>query len=255
MNLDDITPLVLAYNEEPNIRRCLEPLQWAREIIVIDSGSTDRTLEICAQFPNVKVITRAFDNHTAQWNFGLKQIKTKWVLTLDADYVITQSFVDEIQRCDPQNRTVYFAKFKFVMHARILKGNLYPPRAVLFHKEQHQYIDDGHTQKLHVKTAPIFFTNPILHDDRKPFERWVRNQIAYARLEAEKLCNGENLDINDRIRLKLWIAPLVMPWFMLIFKGLWRDGIAGWAYILQRTCSEILIALAIIERKFLQKKS
>jgi glycosyltransferase involved in cell wall biosynthesis len=253
MNLHEITPLILTYNEEPNIRRCLERLRWAREVVVIDSGSTDDTLKICDEFPNVRVVTRVFDNHTNQWNFGLQQIQTRWVLTLDADYIVPESFVKEIERCDPGKSSVYFARFRFVMMGRVLRGNIYPPRAVLFDKGKHEYVADGHTQKLRVDVPSCFLVNEILHDDRKPLERWVKNQIAYSRLEAEKLCKGENLDINDRIRLWLWIAPLLMPWFMLIRYGLWRDGIPGWAYILQRTCSEILVALAVIERKFTQK--
>jgi glycosyltransferase involved in cell wall biosynthesis len=77
MNLDLITPLILTYNEAPNIDRTLRPLSWAKEVIVIDSGSTDETLAICKKFQNVRIVIRPFDNHTAQWNFGLQQVKTK----------------------------------------------------------------------------------------------------------------------------------------------------------------------------------
>jgi hypothetical protein len=136
------------------------------------------------------------------------------------------------------------------MLGKVLHGNIYPPRASLFDKTKHQYIDDGHTQKLNYRGEIYFVPGFILHDDRKPFERWVRNQIQYAKLEAEKLLSGAPLERNDRLRLCLWIAPLAIPWFMFFGKGLWRDGIAGWAYILQRTAAEVLIALAIVEKKF-----
>ena len=71
MKLDDITPLVLTYNEAPNLSRTLARLTWAREVVVLDSGSTDATHEIAAQFPNVRFEVRAFDDHTTQWNLIL----------------------------------------------------------------------------------------------------------------------------------------------------------------------------------------
>ena len=88
MNLFDITPLILTYNEEANIERTLSGLKWARQIVVLDSNSTDQTASIVERFDNVRFVRRQFDNHTAQWNFGLAEIQTPWVLTLDAEAVL-----------------------------------------------------------------------------------------------------------------------------------------------------------------------
>ena len=85
--LEKITPLILTYNEAPNIRRTLEHLTWAKEIIVIDSYSTDETLEILSAIPQVKVFQRKFDSFAVQCNYGLEKITSEWVLSLDADYV------------------------------------------------------------------------------------------------------------------------------------------------------------------------
>src|SRR5512143_2622752 len=92
---DRITPLILTWNEEANIARTLDKLRWAREVVVVDSGSTDGTRAICESFPNVRVVVRPFDSHAAQWNFGLKEtgIVSDWVLALDADYVLTDDLV------------------------------------------------------------------------------------------------------------------------------------------------------------------
>ena len=85
--LDQITPLILTYNEAPNIVRSLGALSWAKDIVVVDSFSDDDTITIAKSVPAVRVFQRAFDSHRNQWEFGLKEtgISTPWVLALDAD--------------------------------------------------------------------------------------------------------------------------------------------------------------------------
>src|SRR5689334_12248300 len=91
----EITPLVITYNEAANVPRCLERLRWARRILVLDSGSTDETLALTRRFPNVDVIQRPFDTFAGQCNYGLSQIDTTWVLSLDCDYVLGEGFEHE----------------------------------------------------------------------------------------------------------------------------------------------------------------
>src|SRR6185369_1762222 len=93
--LDQITPLILTYNEAPNIPRSLEALSWAKDIVVVDSFSDDNTVELAKSFPQVRLFQRAFDSHRNQWEFGLKEtgISTPWVLALDADYVLSDELV------------------------------------------------------------------------------------------------------------------------------------------------------------------
>src|SRR4051812_47104065 len=114
--LRHITPVVLTYNEVANIERVLSQLTWAGEVLVVDSGSTDGTLEILRRFSNVKALEREFDDHTSQWNFGLDQVTTPWVLSLDADYVLTQPLVDELPTLDLQAEPVaYSVRFRYVL--------------------------------------------------------------------------------------------------------------------------------------------
>ena len=75
--LENITPLILTYNEAPNIDRTLKKLSWAKQIVVIDSYSTDETLENLAFYPQVKVFKRKFDTHATQWNYGLEQVNSE----------------------------------------------------------------------------------------------------------------------------------------------------------------------------------
>ena len=74
--LNAITPLILTYNESPNIRRTLEQLTWVKKIVIIDSFSTDATLEILKVFPQVHVFQRKFDSFASQCNYGLSEIQT-----------------------------------------------------------------------------------------------------------------------------------------------------------------------------------
>jgi glycosyltransferase involved in cell wall biosynthesis len=86
MFIEKLTPLILTYNEAANIGRTLKRLEWARDIVVVDSISQDETLRIVADFPQARVFQRRFDTHVNQWNFGMQEtgIATDWVLALDA---------------------------------------------------------------------------------------------------------------------------------------------------------------------------
>src|SRR4051812_26253660 len=101
--MEDITPLVITYNEAPNIARTLDRLTWARRILVVDSGSNDQTLQIIRSYPQAEVVQRSFDDFASQCNFGLTQISTTWVLSLDADYVLSEAVVAELQTLNPDD--------------------------------------------------------------------------------------------------------------------------------------------------------
>src|SRR5437870_4391282 len=122
--LNSITPLILTYNEAANIGRALEQVRWARDIVVVDSFSHDETVEIAHSFPRVRVFQRKFDNHGAQWNFALAQtgIATEWVLALDADYVLTADFVDQLRMLEPLEKTRgYQVHFTYCIAGRGLR--------------------------------------------------------------------------------------------------------------------------------------
>src|SRR5690348_5035197 len=101
--LEYITPVILTYNEEANIERTLSALRWAQRIVVVDSGSTDSTLAILAKDPGITVFSRRFDTHGQQWKFAISEtdIRTDWVLRLDADYFVTPEVRDEVDNLDP----------------------------------------------------------------------------------------------------------------------------------------------------------
>src|SRR5262245_38958052 len=104
--LDSVTPLIITYNELANIERTLAPLGWARRIAVIDSGSTDGTLDVLAKDPRIAVHHRPFDTFADQCNFGLTRIESEWVLSLDADYELSPALVEELRTLQPREDCV-----------------------------------------------------------------------------------------------------------------------------------------------------
>ena len=248
MDLTSVTPLILTYNEEANISRTLNRLPWAERVVVVDSYSEDKTVSIAESYDNVDVVQREFDGHTSQWNYGLDQIGTEWVLSLDADYQVPSSFVEEARTRDPASTVAgYRSSFTYCVFGRPLRANLYPPRIVLFRNDRAQYVQDGHTQRLAVDGSVQELDTTLRHDDRKSLSRWLDNQRQYARLEAEKLTDAEGLDLPDRLRTTDVWGPLLVPLYCLFAQGLILDGWAGWYYTLQRTYAELLLTLTRLD--------
>ena len=246
------TPLILTYNEAPNLKRTLERLAWAREIVVVDSGSTDSTLAIAREFPAVRVVPRPFDSFAGQCNFGLQQIKTEWVLSLDADYVLSPELVEEI-RSLPERAEVagYRAGFRYCVYGRPLRTCLYPPRTVLYRRAQARYHDDGHGHRVQVEGNIAGLSGRIDHDDRKPLTHWLWAQDRYAILEAAKLevAKSGELGWPDRIRKQIVLAPALVFFYTLFGQRLILDGWAGWFYVWQRTLAEMILSLRLTEIK------
>jgi glycosyltransferase involved in cell wall biosynthesis len=257
MLLAQITPLVLTYNEAPNIARTLDRLKWAKEIIIIDSYSSDETLDILNSYSQVKLCQRKFDTHTEQWNYGLAQVESDWVLSLDADYAMTDRAIAAISSLADSDITGYFIPFKYCVFGKPLKGTILPPRLALFRKDSATYVDDGHTQLLKLSGRSSMLDAYIEHDDRKPLSRWLWAQDRYMVIESKKLLETPDRELSwgDRLRKRKVFAPVVILVYCLIFKGGILDGWQGWYYAFQRTLAELLLAIHLIELEYFRAKS
>lgn len=250
--LDRITPVILTYNEAPNISRTLQRLSWAHDIVIVDSYSSDETLSILSHHPQVRVVQRRFDNHAGQWNFALTEtgIATEWVLALDADYILSDEAVDEIKQLVPATGVCgYEASFKYCIKAQSLRGSAYPPVTVLYRRSAATYLQDGHTQRVKVNGRVEKLHAPIFHDDRKPLSRWIQSQMQYMRLETGKLLKADRSALGwaDRLRLLRVAAPFAMLFYSLFVKGAVFDGKAGVYYAFQRVFAELMLSLFLIE--------
>jgi len=252
--LQEITPLILTHNEAPNIGRTLERLPWAREIVIVDSGSTDATLEIARSFPSVRVVHRPFDTFAGQCNFGLEQIASSWVLSLDADYLVSDELVSEVQALAPPSDVAgYSVAFKYCIGGRPLRATLYPPRTVLYRREKARYRDEGHGHRVQIDGRVETLRGLIYHDDRKPFARWLAEQKRYMVAESRHLLRtpATELPVQDRLRRWIVVAPILVFLYTLFAKGLIFDGWRGWLYVGQRTLAELLLSLRLVEARIL----
>jgi glycosyltransferase involved in cell wall biosynthesis len=249
--LDQITPVILTLDEGPNIGRCLDQLSWAKDIVVVDSGSSDETLALCAASPQVRLFRRAFDNHANQWNYAIGEtgIASEWILSLDADYMLTPAVVAELTALQPPAEVGgYWLGFRYAVMGRVLRSGIYPPVLALFRRGAGRYEQDGHTQRAVVGGACRQLAARATHDDQKPFSRWLRSQANYARLEAEKLDTHAH-GAKGWLRTRTPFSALVMALYCLVWRGALFEGPAGWFYALQRTTAEAMIAAALLDRR------
>ena len=250
--LDQITPLILTYNEAPNIGRTLEHLRWANDVIVVDSFSTDETIEIAMRFPNVRVVQRVFDCHRNQWEFGLQEggIASEWVLALDADYILTTDLLNELTNLRPDDDVAgYRASFIYCIAGKRLNSGIYPPVTVLYRRAAANYIQDGHTQRISIDGRVETLRAPLLHDDRKPLRRWFEAQSRYTKLEAQKLRAAKPAELNFVDRMRRW--PLIVPplalFYRLVIRGGILDGWRGLYYGFQRVLAELMLSVYMIK--------
>jgi glycosyltransferase involved in cell wall biosynthesis len=251
--LSAITPVILTFNEAPNLERTLSYLEWAERVVIVDSRSTDDTREIADRFPNVSWFERPFDTQAGQWEFAISEtgIETPWVLRMDADYIVPKVLIQELSLLDPDAAVAgYRIGFDYAIHGRKLRASLYPPNTVIFRPERVAVRNSGHTERWQINGKVLDLKNRIIHDDRKPLDHWLASQSRYMALELKHLeaLNSTELRMPERLRR----MPLAMPFlsfvYCLIGKGLILDGLAGLHYAVQRLLSETILSLMILDR-------
>jgi len=250
--LDQITPLIITYNEGANLQRVLNKLSWASRIVIIDSGSTDETPEIARAYRQVELVHRPFTDFASQCNYGLQQVATPWVLSLDADYELSDDLVKELRNlANSESIDGYRVRFIYCIYGRRLRSTLYPPRTVLYRKDKAFYRNEGHGHRVEIAGKVGDLHGVIYHDDRKTLARWISSQQQYAREEASYLIQQptDKLSKVDKLRIMGWPAPIVILFYTLFVKGCILDGWPGWHYALQRLCAEVLLALEIVDRR------
>lgn len=197
----DITTIILTYNEELHIRRCLENVcEISKKVFVIDSPSTDRTIEICNEFPNVEVVVHKYPgNQAEQFNWALDniQIDTEWILRLDADEYITCELKQELALKLPTLGSKVSAVVLPLGRAfmgRILKHGIVNGVSMirLFRNRKVRYEQRLMDEHLQVLDGDIVtFENKFVDDNRNSLKYFIDKHNNYSSREAVVLLDAE----------------------------------------------------------------
>ncbi|MER3524831.1 MAG: glycosyltransferase family 2 protein [Ignavibacteria bacterium] len=222
-----VSVITLAYNEEHNIAECLASVRWADEIIVVDSGSTDRTLELARRF-TATVLEVPWQGYGKTKNIALEHATGEWILWLDADERVPDELAAEMQeairRNDPVIAGYSVARRAFFLGRWIKHCGWYPGRVTrLFRKAKSRFTESNVHEQVIVDgaIAPLrhdllHFTDPNLHHYFQKFNR-------YTSLAAEDLqAAGKRFSLFDII-----VRPTFLFVKMYILKRGFLDGMQG----------------------------
>ena len=224
-----LSVVVITYNEEKNIGRCLESVkEIADEIIVVDSFSRDRTKDICSAF-NAKFFEHPFEGHIQQKTFALSKSSSPYVLSVDADEALSEDLALSIREVKTRWRyDGYFTNRKTNYCGQwILHGGWYPDRKMrLFDTRKGSWtgINPHDRYELTDRSAPVgFLKGDLLHYSYYTVSDHVKQVDYFTEISARELfTNGRKASI-----LRMLIAPFVRFVRGYVFRGGFLDGYYG----------------------------
>ncbi|HHP7229718.1 MAG TPA: glycosyltransferase family 2 protein [Xenococcaceae cyanobacterium] len=263
---------ILTYNEEIDIADCIESALLSDDIIVVDSYSTDRTIEMASKYP-VKIVQHKFESHGKQRTWMLETIATKydWVYILEADERMTPELFAECVAATQSNRAIgyYVAERVMFMGCWIPYSTQYPRYQMrLFHKEKVWFTDYGHTEREVCNGKTDFLKETYPHyTSGKGLSRWIEKHNRYSTDEAQETIRQlEKGKINWQVlflgkseverrralkdlSLRLPFRPLIRWFYMYFLLGGFLDGKAGFTWCTLQAFYEYLILLKVEEMK------
>ncbi len=189
MNAVPITVLITCFNEENNMEALLKSVQWAAEILIIDSFSTDRTLEIAQQYPT-KILQRTYQGPADQKNWAIPQATYPWILILDADERVTSELAKEIRQIlqIKESQDGYWIKRKnYFMGQHIRHSGWGNDKVVrLIQRDKCQYDDKQVHEEIDTSTIKIGQLNAyLIHNTFKDVDHYLAKIQRYARWSAQ----------------------------------------------------------------------
>ncbi|MCK4816068.1 glycosyltransferase family 2 protein [bacterium] len=175
--MSTISICIICFNEEKNIRRCLESSTWADEIIAVDSMSQDRTLEIVREYTD-KVYQKAWSGYIDQKNFALSKAKSDWVLSIDADEEISQGLQEEIRKEIEKKDAkdgYRIPRLSFYQGRWIKHSGFYPDRQLrLFRRNKGYWVGKRVHERVHVNGEIGLLKSDLLH---YPYRNTISGQL------------------------------------------------------------------------------
>lgn len=186
-----LSVLIITLNEAKQMKPLLADLQFADEVVIVDSYSIDDTQQIVKEFSNVRFIQNKFENYTQQRNFAISQAKNNWILFLDADERLTPALKDEIIETIKTNTTyvafLFFRTFMFKSEKLKFSGWQTDKIFRLFHKEFALYTTERLVhEKLDVKGKIGIFKNSLVHYSYADYDSYKAKMLSYGKLKAQE---------------------------------------------------------------------
>ncbi|MGB2698388.1 MAG: glycosyltransferase family 2 protein [Candidatus Zixiibacteriota bacterium] len=224
--MSKISAIVIVYNEEKNIRRCLESLTWADEIVVVDSYSQDRTKEIASSFTD-KIFDVKWEGFGKKKEFAREKASCDWILSIDADEVVSDKLKREIKAIIETNEApggYYIPRLSNFLGKWIRHGGWYPDYVLrLFKKSQARFDLSLVHEKLILDGKAGFLKNELLHYTDPDIHHYLLKLDKYTTLGAERLFQeSKGTSIFDLI-----LRPPAIFLKMFILKFGFLDGWHG----------------------------
>ena len=232
--MPELSVVIITHNEEQNIGRCLDALKGlADEIIVVDSFSTDKTVEICETY-GCRVIVREFKGYVDQKQFAVNEAKNNWILSLDADEVITEGLKTEIATLFQQEKIPYngyWIRFSLYYLGKILRhsGVGFEHKLRLFDRQTGAFEFTYVHEEVKVNGLAGRLKGIIIHYSYHDLQHHIEKSNDYTTLAAKHyLKKGKHFS-------KLWVAFKFPVTFLLYYfvKGGFLDGYPGfmWSFM------------------------
>ena len=221
-----LSVFIITLNEEQNLERCLKSVNWADEIVVVDSGSTDRTMEIARRFTD-KVITRRFDDFSSQKAAAMAAATNDWVLNLDADEVVSEQLALQIQKVlsNPPDFSGYLTpRLTYYLGKPVRHSGWYPDYQLrLVDKRKAHYPKRKVHERIAVDGKVGQLTGHIEHFGFPTFEEHFRKNADYAQAMAyQMLEEGRHIRYHE-----LLFRPVLAFANKFFFQMGFRDGLNG----------------------------
>ncbi|ADV47657.1 glycosyltransferase family 2 protein [Cellulophaga sp. E16_2] len=186
-----ITSLLITYNEEKFIKKFIESMSFADELIIIDSFSSDQTVAIIKEYPNVKLYQRVFDDFSSQKNYAIEKASNDWIIFFDADEEITPLLKEEIMNTielAPNEVAFWVYRTTYYMGKLIKHSGLQNDKVIrLFKKEECRYNGNLVHEEIKANGTVGKLKNKINHYSYKGIDDIFRKRNKYANLQAIKL--------------------------------------------------------------------
>lgn len=184
--MEKLTVTVLAKNEESNIERCLRSVHWADELLVVDSGSTDKTLDICRKY-GCKIVETDWLGFGPTRQLSIERAANDWILVIDADEEVTEALANRINQLlssPDDNKGYSFKRNSFYLgkQIRFCWGRDFTLR--LFNREKGNYNDNNVHESVDLEAEVVKFKEPILHYTYPTIESHIKKINLYSTLGA-----------------------------------------------------------------------